>query len=63
MQRVLDHWVQRRGGTAPPEPIGRVAPTPTEGIKLRGVLRFPVERYVDKILPSAGAQKTMPGAP
>jgi hypothetical protein len=41
-----------------PELIGRVAPTRTEGINLRGVFRFPVERYAEKILPSAAAQKT-----
>jgi TnpA family transposase len=58
MQKVLDHWAQRRGGTVPPELIGRVAPTRTEGINLRGVFRFPVERYAEKILPSAAAEKT-----
>ena len=26
--------------------------------RLRGVFRFPVERYADKILPSAGAEQT-----
>jgi TnpA family transposase len=61
MQQVFDHWAQRRGGAVPPELIGRIAPTRTEGINLRGVFRFPVERYADKILPSAGAGRTMPG--
>ena len=32
MQKVLDHWAQRRGGAVPPELIGRAAPTRTEGI-------------------------------
>ena len=59
MQQVFGHWAQRRGGGVPPELIGRIAPTRTEGINLRGVFRFPVERYADKILPSAGAEKTM----
>ena len=40
MQKVLDHWAQRRGGTVPPELVGRVAPSRTEGINLRGVFRF-----------------------
>jgi hypothetical protein len=62
MQQVLDHWAQRRGGVVPPELIGRIAPTQTEGINLRGVFRFPVERYADKILPSATAVKTPAGA-
>ena len=61
MQQVFDHWAQSRGGAIPSELIGRVAPTRTEGINLRGVFRFPVERYADKILPSAGAERTMPG--
>lgn len=30
-------------------------------LNLRGVFRFPVERYADKILPSAAAEKTMAG--
>jgi Tn3 transposase DDE domain len=62
MQQVLDHWAQRRGGVVPPELIGRIAPTRTEGINLRGVFRFPVERCADKILPSATAVKTPAGA-
>ncbi len=57
MQQVLDHWAQRRDGAVPPELIGRVAPTCTEGINLRGVFRFPVERYAEKILPSSAAEK------
>jgi len=55
MQQVFDHWAQHRGGSLPPELIGRVAPTRTEDINLRGVFRFPVERYADRILPSVGA--------
>ncbi len=58
MQKVLDQWAQRRGGAVPPEFIGRMAPTRTEGINLRGVFRFPVERYAEQILPSAAAEKT-----
>jgi hypothetical protein len=53
---------QRRGGSVPPELIGRIAPTRTEGINLRGIFRFPVERYVDKILPSVAAEKTTAGS-
>jgi hypothetical protein len=59
MPQVLDHWAQHRGGTVPPELIGRIAPTRTEGINLRGVFRFPAERYADKILPSTTAEKTI----
>jgi hypothetical protein len=61
MQKLLDHWAQRRGGATPPELIGRIAPTRTEGINLRGVFRFPVERYAEQILPSAAAGKTRAG--
>lgn len=31
--------------------IGRIAPTRAEGINLRGVFRFPVEVYADRLLP------------
>jgi hypothetical protein len=61
MQHVLDHWAQRRGGTVPSELIRRIAPTRTEGINLRGVFRFPVEHYADKIPPSVTAEKTTVG--
>jgi len=43
MQSVLDRWAHRRH-IVPPELIGRIAPTRLEGINLRGVFRFPVER-------------------
>jgi hypothetical protein len=61
MQKVLDHWAQRRGGATPPELIGLIAPTRNEGINLRGVFRFPVEHYAEQILPSAAAEKTSEG--
>jgi hypothetical protein len=63
MQRALDHWAQRPSGIVPPELIGRIAPTRTEGINLHGVFRSPVERFADKILPSAAVGKMMAGAP
>jgi len=45
----------------PPELIGRIAPTRTEGINLRGVFRFPVEAYAEQVLPS-GPRKRASGA-
>ena len=42
----------------PPELIGRIAPTRLEGINLRGVFRFPMERYAGQLLPSQIAAKT-----
>ena len=57
MQAVLDRWANRRQ-IIPPELIGRIAPTRLEGINLRGVFRFPIERYVDRLLPSQSAVKT-----
>jgi hypothetical protein len=41
MQLVLDRWNTRRSTTVPPELIGRIAPTRTEGINLCGVFSFP----------------------
>jgi TnpA family transposase len=58
MQEAFDHWAQRRGGPVSPELVGRVAPTRTEGINLRGIFRFPVERYAEKLLPSSVAANT-----
>jgi hypothetical protein len=51
MQHVLQGWANRRQPIAP-ELIGKIAPTRIEGINLRGVFRFPVERYADEIMPS-----------
>ena len=57
MQAVLDRWANRRQ-IVPPELIGRIAPTRLEGINLRGVFRFPIERYAGQLLPSQSASKT-----
>ncbi len=38
--------------------IGRVAPTRLEGINLRGVFSFPLERFAEQLLPSQTAAKT-----
>jgi hypothetical protein len=51
MQEVLDRWSNRRQ-VIPPELIGKIAPTRLESINLRGVFRFPADRYADQILPS-----------
>ena len=60
MQGVLDRWANRRQ-IVPPELIGRIAPPRPEGINLRGVFRFPVERYAGQLLPSQMAAKTSAG--
>jgi TnpA family transposase len=57
MQAVLDRWANRRQ-IVPAELTGRIAPTRLEGINLRGVFRFPVERYAGQLLPSQTAAKT-----
>jgi hypothetical protein len=57
MQAVLDRWSNRRQ-VIPAELIGKIAPTRLEGINLRGVFRFPVDRYADQILPSQSAPIT-----
>jgi hypothetical protein len=57
MQAILNHWANRRQ-LVPPELIGKIAPTGIEGINLRGVFRFPIERYADQILPSRNIAKT-----
>ena len=45
MQSVLDQWNARRSTAVPPQLIGRIAPTRTQGINLRGVYTFPIEQY------------------
>ena len=57
MQAVLDRWANRRQ-VIPAELTGKIAPTRLQGINLRGVFRFPVERYANEILPSLTSAKT-----
>jgi TnpA family transposase len=52
MQAIFDRWAQRRSGAVPPELIGRIAPTRTEGLNMRGLFSFPIERYAAILLPS-----------
>lgn len=61
MQAVLDRWSNRRQ-IVPPELLGRIAPTRLEGINLRGVFRFPLERYAGQLMPSQTAAKTSASA-
>jgi hypothetical protein len=58
MQLVLDRWNTRRPTTVPPELIGHIAPTRTEGINLRGVFSFSIERYAEYLLPTLVATKS-----
>jgi TnpA family transposase len=58
MQAVFDKWGQRRSGAVAPELIGRIAPTWTERINMRGVFRFPIEKYAAQLLPSGSAPNT-----
>jgi hypothetical protein len=58
MQLILDRWNNQRREQVPLELIGRIAPTRIEGINLRGVFRFPIERFAAQILPSASTAKT-----
>jgi TnpA family transposase len=58
MQSVLDRWNTRRSTAVPPELIGRIAPTRTEGLNLRGVFSFPIEAYSPQLLPSLATPKS-----
>jgi len=57
MQTVFDQWGQRRSGAIPPELIGRIAPTWTERLNMRGIFRFFIEKYAAQLLPSSDAPK------
>ncbi len=57
MQAVLDRWANWRQ-VIPAELTGKIAPTRLQGINLRGVFRFPVERYASEILPPQAEAKT-----
>ncbi len=53
LQTAFDRLNARRATAVPPELMGRIAPTRTEGINLRGVFRFPIEAYADRLLPGS----------
>jgi len=57
MQAIFDQWNQRRSGAIPPELTGRIAPTWTERLNMRGIFRFPIEKYAAQLLPSWDAPK------
>lgn len=57
MQVVFDRWAERRSGAVSPRLVGRIAPTRTEGINMRGIFRFPIEKYADALLPSWASPK------
>jgi len=57
MQAVFDRWGQRRSTAVPSELMGRIAPTRTEGINMRGVFNFAIERYSARLIPSRISSK------
>ena len=57
MQAVIDRWNTRRRQQIPPALIGKIAPTRIEGINLRGVFRFPIDRFAGQLLPSLQSSK------
>ncbi len=57
MQAIVDRLGQRRRGIIPPALIGRIAPTGTEGLNLRGVFNFPIKQYAGQLLPSSVNEK------
>ena len=57
MRAILDRWVSHKR-VVPPKLIGKIAATRLEGITLRGVFRFPIERYAEQIPPSQNVAKT-----
>jgi hypothetical protein len=58
MQLIPDRWNTRPSTAVPLELIGRIAPTRTEGINLRGVFSFPIEQYAEHLLATLVATKS-----
>ena len=51
MQAVVNRWANRHQ-VIEVEIMAKIAPTCLSGINLRGVFRFPVERYAADLMPS-----------
>ncbi|MEO6321638.1 MAG: Tn3 family transposase [Polaromonas sp.] len=54
MQAVVNRWANRRQ-VIEADIMAKIAPTRLSGINLRGVFRFPVERYAADLMPSLAA--------
>lgn len=52
MQEVLNRWRLVEQQVISSRLISRIAPTRVEGINLRGVFEFPIERFYARLLPS-----------
>jgi predicted component of viral defense system (DUF524 family) len=52
MQRAVDQIEAMSGGAVKAGDLRRIAPTHLESIDLRGTFDFPIERYVQHLLPS-----------
>ena len=57
MQAVVDRWANRRQ-IIEADIMAKIAPTRLSGINLRGVFRFPVERYAADLMPSLAVPKS-----
>jgi hypothetical protein len=44
LANIVMAWNTRSSTAVPPELIGRIAPTRTEGVNLRGVFSLPIEQ-------------------
>ncbi|MBP8088042.1 MAG: Tn3 family transposase, partial [Polaromonas sp.] len=51
MQAVVNRWANRRQ-VIESDIMAKIAPTRLSGINLRGVFRFPVERFAADLMPS-----------
>jgi len=51
MQAIVNRWANRRQ-VIEADIMAKIAPTRLSGINLRGVFRFPVERYATDLMPS-----------
>ena len=56
MQAVVNRWANPRQ-VIEADVMSKIAPTRLSGINLRGVFRFPVERYAADLMPSLAAPR------
>ena len=54
MQVVVNRWANRRQ-VIEADIMAKIAPTRLSGLNLRGIFRFPVERYAADLMPSLAA--------
>jgi len=57
MQQVLDTWHDTGLRRVEPEILRHIAPVHFQGINFRGIMRFPLARYRNRLIPAISSRE------